>query len=149
MTTKRFADSELTVVEKELAIALYLAHLISAAVLQRRQLFRKRALTNLITIGRYLHLQGFVRTPMIVTVTPFIKPQLHTFEVREDPVGQYFYFQAAMKAFIFSLSLRMIRATVTDSDAELQQPDSQRRVLMLTVIAPGDPLSINIRSGKP
>ena len=92
------------------------------AIFQCWQLFRKGPRADLISTHRYGHRQRFMRSDVIVAVTPFIEPTLHPLKVAKTPAGQYFYFQAAVKAFIFALGLRMIRSTVTDSNAEPQQP---------------------------
>src|SRR6476660_206224 len=45
-----------------------------------------------------------------------------------------------MKTLLFALSLRMARSTVTNPNAQPQQPDRQRSVGVLAVTAPGRPV---------
>ena len=115
IAAKRFADAQLAIAKKDLAIDLHFAHLVDRSVLQRRQLFRKRSLADLISTRRHVHVQSFMRSHVIVAVAPFIKTSLHRFKVAKDPLGQYFNFQTAMKAFVFALGLRMIRPTVANA----------------------------------
>src|SRR6266704_734119 len=140
VTAKGFADAKLAVAEINLPIDLHLPHLICGSVFQRRQLRWKRSLTWLIATRRHGHRQRFMRTHVIVTVSPLIKAQLHPLKVSEDSLRQDLNFQGPVKAFVFALSLRMIRSTVTDLNPQQQQPNRQRRVLMLAVTTPGCPI---------
>src|SRR6266566_539644 len=137
VAAERFADAKLTMLERDLSINLYFAHLVRSAVLQRRQLLGKTARARLIASRRHFHCQSFMRSHVIVAVAPLVKPRLHSGEISKDSMGQYLDFQTAMKAFVFTLSLRMIRTTVTDRDTQPQQPNRQWRVLMRQVVTPG------------
>src|SRR5438105_11423795 len=134
---KRPADVKLAIAERDLAIDLHFTHLVGGPVFQRRQLLRKRSRARLIAARRHGHRQSFVRPDVIVAVAPLIKTNLHALEVGKDSLGQDFNFQAAMKAFVFALSLRMIRPTVTNGNAQAQKPNCQRRVLVLAIASPG------------
>src|SRR6185295_18325395 len=136
VTAKRFPNAKLAVAERNLSISLHLSHLVRGPVFQARQLLRKRTLTRLIATGRHRHRQRFMWSHVIVTVPPFVKAQLHPLKVSKHLLRQDFNFQTPVKAFVFALSLRMVRPTVTDADSQPQQPHRQGRVLMLAVIAP-------------
>src|SRR6266550_5586373 len=140
IAAKRFADAKLAMAKGDAAVNLNFTHLVDRAVFKRRQLFRKRSLADLISTRRHVHVQSFMRSHMIVAVAPFIKTNLHRFKVAKDPLGQYFNFQTAMKAFVFALGLRMIRPTVANANAQEQEPNRQRRVLMLEVVSPRRPV---------
>src|SRR5215475_5424122 len=140
LTAKSFAQTQLTTAKIDCPIDLHFADFVNRSIFERRQLFRKRSLTNLIATGRHLHRQSFMRTLGIVTVTPFIKPTLHPRKVTEGPTRQHFGFQASVKAFVIAMGLWMIRATVTNSDPQAHEPNRQRGVLMLTVAAPRWPI---------
>src|SRR2546425_6108584 len=130
IATKRFADAKLVVAERDLTVALHLTHVVNSSILQGPQLFGERPVAKLISTSRHRHPQGFMRPHVIVAVAPLIKTNLHAIRVGKDSLGQDFNFQAAMKAFVFALSLRMIRSTVTDGNAQAQQPNRQWRVLV-------------------
>src|SRR5438128_3425627 len=140
IAAKRLAYTKLTVTERDLAIALHLAHLVNRSVLQGRQLLWKRPVAKLISTSRQGHAQSFMWPHVIVTVAPLIKTNLHAPKVAIDPLRQNFHFQAAMKAFVFALGLRMIRPTVTDANPQTQEPNRQRRVLVRQVITPARPV---------
>ena len=118
ITTKCLAYLKLAITKKDFAVSLHLPHLISNSVLERRQLLGERAVAHLITTGRYGHAQGFMWPLVIVTMTPAIKTTLHAFKVVKDALRQQLYFQGAMKAFVFTLGLRMIRPTVTNGNPQ-------------------------------
>src|SRR5882762_3804509 len=140
IAAKRFADAKLAMAKGDAAVNLNFTHLVDRAVLQRRQLFRKRSLADLISTRRHVHVQSFMRSHMIIAVAPFIKTNLHRFKVAKDPLGQYFNFQTAMKTFVFALGLRMIRPTVANANTQEQEPNRQRRVSMLEVVSPRRPV---------
>src|SRR5712691_883768 len=136
ITTERFTDAELAAAESDVAIGLDFPQLVYRVVFDRWQRLGERARTRLITARRHRHFQSFMRPHVIVAVAPFIKPGLHPGKVSEDSLGQHLDFQGAMKAFVFALRLRMIRATMRNSDAQPQQPHREWRVLMCQVVAP-------------
>src|SRR5687767_2586443 len=137
VTEKGFADVKLAPTKRDLSVRLYLAQLVCRSVLDRRQLLGKRSRARLIATGRHLHVQSFMRSHVIVAVAPLLKSTLHVPKVAEHSLGQHFNFQSAMKALLFALRLRMIRAAVSDGDAEPQEPNRQWRELMLEVVTPG------------
>src|ERR1700682_3421254 len=136
ITTKRLAHAKLAIAKKDFAVSLHLANLINGAVLQRRQLLGKRAVAHLIATCRHGHTQGFVRPLVIVTMAPAIKTDLHAVKVSKSSLRQQLYFQGPMKALILALGLRMIRPNVNDLNSQVQQPNGQRCVRMLPVMAP-------------
>src|SRR5213080_462537 len=137
ITTKCFAHLKLAVAKRDFAVRLHFANLIDSSILQRRQLLRERSVAHLITSRRHGHAQSFMRSLVIVTMTPLIKTALHAGKVAKAAVGQQLDFQSPMKALVLALSLRMIRPTVTDGNSQPQQPNRQRRMLVLTIISPG------------
>src|SRR2546421_531717 len=114
ITAKCSAHLKLAMAKKDFAISLHFANLIDTSILERRQQLRKRSEAHLITTRRHGHAQSFMRSLVIVTMTPLIKTALHTGKVAKAAVGQQLDFQSPMKALVLALSLRMIRPTVTD-----------------------------------
>src|SRR5439155_11281685 len=137
ITTKCFAHLKLAVAKRDFAIRLHFANLIDSSVLQRRQLLRERSVAHLITTRRHGHPQSFMRSLVIVTMTPPIKTALHACKVAKASVCQQLDFQSPMEALVLALGLGMVRPTVTDSDAQPQQPNRQGRMLVLTITSPG------------
>src|SRR6266852_784253 len=131
------AHLKLAVAKRDFAVRLYLANLIDGAIFERRQLLRERSVAHLITTRRHGHAQSFMGSLVIVTMSPRIKTVLHAFKVAKGAVGQQLDFQSPMKALVLALGLRMIRPTVTDGNSQPQQPNRQRRMLVLTIASPG------------
>src|SRR5215467_3551795 len=96
ITAERFPDAELSSAESDMPVGLHFPDLIGRVVLDRRQLFSERARTRLITTSRHGHVQSFMRSHVIVAVTPFVKPRLHLPKVSKDSLGQDLDFQTAM-----------------------------------------------------
>ena len=94
-------------------------------------------MADLITTRRHGHAQSFMRSLVIITMTPLIKTALHAFKVAKAAVCQQLDFQSPMKALVLALGLRMIRPTVSDGNSQPQQPNRQRRMLVLTITSPG------------
>src|SRR5207244_10826959 len=137
ITTKCFAHLKLAVAKRDFAVRLHFANLIDSSILQRRQLLRERSVAHLITSRRHGHAQSFMRSLVIVTMTPLIKTALHAFKVAKAAVGQQLDLQSPMKALVLALGLRMIRPAVSDGNSELQEPNRQRRVLVLLITSRG------------
>jgi len=74
---------------------------------------------------------------MVIDRAPLIQALLHSTQIGKDRAIENLGFQRAMETLFFALSLRMARPTVTNPNAQLQQPDRQRSVGMLAVTAPG------------
>ena len=68
---------------------------------------------------------------MIINVAPLVKAGLHPGLIPVTAALQHFHLQGTMEALFLALSLRMIRATMTNVNAQTQQPDRQRRVGMV------------------
>src|SRR5438128_9099484 len=100
ITAECFAHLKLAVAKRDFAVRLHLANLIDGAIFQRRQLLRERSVAHLITTRRHGHAQSFMRSLVIVTMTPLIKTALHTCKVAKASVGQQLEFQSPMKALV-------------------------------------------------
>src|SRR5712692_5906105 len=136
ITAECFTHLKLAVAKRDFTVRLHFANLIDSSILQRRQLLGERSVADLITTRRHGHTQSFMRSLVIVTMTPLIKTALHAFKVAKASVCQQLDFQSPMKALILALGLRMIRPTVTDGNSQPQQPNRQRRMLVLTITSP-------------
>jgi hypothetical protein len=117
-------------------LVLYPAYFVFRPILHRRQLFRKR-LTNMVATGWSRHSQGLMGALQVVDSSPAVESLLTVIHVSEGGASHHFGFQGPMEAFIFALSLRMVRPTMTDTDAQSEKPDCQERVGMICVVTPG------------
>src|SRR5436305_7914445 len=84
-------------------------------------------LADLVAARRNLHLQGFMRSLVVVNLPPGIKAPLAGRHVRPGLTLEDLDIERPMETLIFALGLRMERSTVADSDAQLEQPDRQSR----------------------
>src|SRR5436305_265750 len=137
ITAKCSAHLKLAVAKRDFAVGLHLANLIDDSILERRQLLRERSVADLITTRRHGHAQSFMRSLVIITMTPLIKTALHAFKVAKAAVCQQLDFQSPMKALVLALGLGMVRPTVADGNSQPQQPNRQWRMLVVTITSPG------------
>jgi hypothetical protein len=82
-----------------------------------------------------------MRPLAVVDMAPAVEGGLRRVEAvqglhRSGP-GKDFRFEAAMQALVLAAALRMIRPAVDGFDAELEQPEAQRRPLAGLAAAPG------------
>ena len=137
VSPKGFAEPKDPVAERNPAVVLNLADDGVGAIVDLGQDLGKRADADLITTGWHAHPQSLVGSLVIINLTPLVKAGLHAGVVPVTAALQHFHLQSAMEAFFLALRLRMIRATMTDANAQTQQPDGQRGVGMIPVTAPG------------
>src|SRR5438874_4598834 len=140
ISPKRFAEPKGPVVEGNLAVVSNRAHGGLGTIVDVGQDFRKRAGADLITTGRHRHPQSLVGALVIIDLAPQGKAGLHRGVIPVTAALQHFQLQGAMEALFLALSLRMIRATMTDANAQAQQPDGQRGIGMVRVISPRRPV---------
>src|SRR5256885_7843177 len=140
ISPKRFAEPKGPVVEGNLAVVSNRAHDGLGTIVDVGQDFRKRAGADLITTGRHRHPQSLVGALVIIDLAPQVKAGLHRGVIPVTAALQHFQLQGAMEALFLALSLRMIRATMTDANAQAQQPDGQRGIGMVRVISPRRPV---------
>jgi hypothetical protein len=96
------------------ALVLYPAYFVFRPILPRRQLFRKRLVTNMVATGWSRHSQGPLGPLQVVDSSPAVKSLLTVLHVSEGGTSQHFGFQGPMEAFVFALSLGTVRPTMTD-----------------------------------
>lgn len=126
-STKGLPDGEEVVLESDFAFGFDAANEVSWEVLDGGKSGRHGAGTRLITAGRWRHLQGLMRTQLVVDVAPLIKLGLAMREAapRSSAVKQ-FDFEGTMEAFAFTLGLGVIRPAMSEIDSQAQKPDAQR-----------------------
>jgi len=74
---------------------------------------------------------------VIIDLPPPIQRLLQMRGIAPLGLAQDFSRQPPMKAFIFPHRLRMIRTTVTDAKAHVQQPDGQDGIRLFAGMTPG------------
>src|ERR1700688_709607 len=119
------------------AVLLNLAHLEAGRVLDRRQAVGKGDRTGAIAAGGGSQAQRVVWTNQVVALAKVIELALAVFEGGEVEVAQDFELERAMEALVFALGLRVISPTMSDADAEPDQPQAEGGEVMVVVGAPG------------
>ena len=77
-----------------------------------------------------------MRPFVVVNVTELIQASLRMAEVRVEAIPEGLGFEGAVKAFDFSLRLRMMRAPVNNIDAQPHEPYRQACMGSLGLVAP-------------
>src|SRR6185295_6729168 len=77
---------------------------------------------------------------MVVDLAPVIEEELPTRYGSCRLIAQHFSLQGAMKPFVFTLGLRMMRSGIGDPNAEPHQPDTELSVMTTTTRAPRRPV---------
>ena len=96
----------------------------------------KQSLAHLVLGGRSSKVKGVMGPLQVVDVPPQVEGSLAVRQISEAAPLQHFNGHGSVEALIFSLCLRVIRASMTDSDAQPQQPDCKRCVGVVLVMAP-------------
>src|SRR6476620_7346680 len=109
-TIEGAADMILAAFVFNVTIAADLTHNIGCPVFDCRELFRVAALTWLITRGRHGHRERFMGTLSVVDHAPLVKDELPLRQRVAGVIAQDFRLESAMKAFVFTLVLRMMWA---------------------------------------
>src|SRR5580693_3433721 len=131
------ADAKVASAIGKPTLGLHLAHLETGRVLDRRQVLGKRDRTGAIATGGSSQAQRIVRTNQVVALAKVIELALAVFEGGEVEVAQNFELERAMEALVFALGLRVISPTMSDADAEPDQPQAEGGEGMVVVGAPG------------
>lgn len=126
-SAKSLTDGEEVVLKSDFAFAFDATDEVSWEVLDGGKSGGHGAGTGLITAGRGCHLQGLMRTQLVVDVAPLIELGLAMREAapRGRAVKQ-FDFEGAMEAFAFALGLGVIRPAMSEIDSQAQEPDAER-----------------------
>ena len=96
------------------------------------------------------HGQGLVRAAGVVDLAPGVKGALGLSQIGQPVGGQHLGLEGAVEALVLALGLRMIGSSVDHADAQIEQPDGQRRMpLTAAAGSPGEPLSVRMRKGRP
>ena len=104
------------------AAVLYFAYLIGWTILNRWQRLGENPSTDLVVRRWHVETQGLVWTFKVVLLAPLVEASLTGTQVVEVLIAQDLGLERAMEAFVFALGLRVMRATVADTNAEPQQP---------------------------
>jgi len=115
------ADAEGISALADPALGLYFAQFDVGRVVDGRQLFRKRDRAGPVTASGSRQVQRIVRAAQIVAIAETVEFALAVLKDGEVEVPQDLELKRAMKALVLALGLRMIRAAMTNPDAEPDQ----------------------------
>lgn len=125
-SAKSLTDEEEVVLKSDFAFAFDAADEISWEVLDGGKSGWHGSGAGLVTAGRGCHLQGLMRTQLVVEVAPLIELGL---AMREAAPGgravKQFDFEGAMEALAFTLRLGVIRPAMSEIDSQAQKPDAE------------------------
>ena len=71
------------------------------------------------------HADGFMRPLVVVDHSPAVEFVLDLLKVKEVTPVQHICLERAMETFVLAIGLWMSRTTVTDANAQLNQPDGE------------------------
>ena len=125
-----------TAKELEPTFVVNTAYQVGWFVLQGWKDLGKQSLAHLVLGGRSSKVKGVMGPLQVVDVPPQVEGSLAVRQISEAAPLQHFNAHGSVEALIFSLCLRVIRASMTDSDAQPQQPDCKRCVGVVLVMAP-------------
>ena len=125
-----------TAKELEPTFVVNTAYQVGWFVLQGWKDLGKQSLAHLVLGGRSSKVKGVMGPLQVVDVPPQVEGSLAVRQISEAAPLQHFNGHGSVEALIFSLCLRVIRASMTDSDAQPQQPDCKRCVGVVLVMAP-------------
>ena len=107
VSPERFPDLKTATPEGDLAVRIYLAHLVARTILHWRKLFRIGPVGDLITAGWHLHSDPLMRALAVVDPAPVSEPPPAGLQAREVLEPQDFCLQGAIEPLVFAVSLRM------------------------------------------
>ncbi len=113
------------------------AHVVVRAVVEGRQGCGEGAVTGGVFGDGGVQVEGMMGTFQVVEVTPGVEGKLAVVQVGEGAALQQFALERAVEAFEFAECLGMVGSAVPDADAQLQEPDGERREGLAAVVAPG------------
>ncbi len=136
ISIKGATDPKCFTSKEEIPFVLDFTNLHAAWIFDRRQYFGHISQTGPIPRSRYRQIQRVMGSLKIVLIPPGIKFSLKMNGILPLVTSEKLFFQGPMKPFIFAQGLWMIRAAMTYPDSQAKQPNRQRRIAVLRVIAP-------------
>jgi hypothetical protein len=137
VTVKSFTDAVASSLILKVPLRMHLPNNVADVVFDGGKLFRKRMRADAVAICRYVQPQCLMRTLAIINVSIFIEVLLNVRKLTKTVPPKQIHIQCAMKPFILSLSLGMMRARMANTNTQPNHPHRQWRVLMLQVVSPG------------
>ncbi len=135
--------------KRDLSFLLHSAHQDSRVILDGRQALWKRAQTHLIARGRHLQSQRVVGTNEIVLVAERVKGSLEIGDVLPLSFSEKLAAKRALKPFVFTHGLRMVRSAMTHRDPQAKQPHRKPCIDVNRIVAPRRAIVHEHRVGKP
>jgi len=132
-----FAYTKSATTERDTPLVLDFTHHIIRSILNGWQHLRERAWAKPISASRCSKLKSFMRPLKVVNIPPAIKGFLASLKVYKAVVSEHFSLKGTVEPFIFTLSLRVVCPSMTDSNVQPEQPNRERYIGMVSIISPG------------
>src|SRR4030042_5354 len=136
ISIKGSTDPKCFASKEEIPFVLDFTDFHAAGIFDRRQCFGHISQAGPIPRSRYRQIQRVMGPLKIVLIPPGIKFSLKMNGILPLVTFEKLFTQGPMKPFIFAQGLWMIRAAMTYPDPQAKQPNRQRRIAVLRVIAP-------------
>ena len=127
LASERFAKRQRLAFVADRSIDADFPYRVGRSILPFAQDLGESPFAESVAARRNFHIQRFMRSLMVVNLPPGIKSPLAGRHIRPDLTLDDLDIKRPMETLIFALGLRMERSTMADSDAQLEQPDSQSR----------------------
>jgi hypothetical protein len=114
----------------------YGSYNLATVVFRLRQALRHGALAWPVAAGRHLLVERLMRPLEVVDFAPGIEGTLGLGKIAETAQRKHLGVERTMEAFVLAATLRMVRPTVNDGDAQLEKPYCEPRPMFTGWISP-------------